>query len=164
MKTPKKPLALKGFTLIEMVVVIVVIAILASITIVSYTSVRNKSKDSLRATDIAKIKDAIVSYNVKHGGVPRVATYTTASYSGWDTSVNPDWLKFLQEDLGEIPVDPENKLVNNNGPDLNNRVYYYHCYNSTQGAAINGKPTVKIGYNEHDSNRVQKTFNVYACT
>lgn len=43
----------KGFTIVELLVVIVVIGILASITIVSYTGITNKAKESVLQSDLA---------------------------------------------------------------------------------------------------------------
>lgn len=53
----------KGFTLVELLIVIVVIAILAAISIVAYNGVTNKARDDERATDARNIVNAAAAYN-----------------------------------------------------------------------------------------------------
>ena len=45
-----------GFTIVELLIVIVVIAILATISVVAYTGVQVRARDSMRTDNIAKIK------------------------------------------------------------------------------------------------------------
>ena len=60
----KKAWALKrGFTVIELLVVIVVIGILTSITIVTYSSIQQRSRDSRRDSDTTQIKIAIEKFH-----------------------------------------------------------------------------------------------------
>ena len=53
----------KGFTVIELLVVIVVIGILTSITIVTYSSIQQRSRDSRRDSDTTQIKIAIEKFH-----------------------------------------------------------------------------------------------------
>lgn len=57
----------KGFTIVELLVVIVVIAILAAITIVSYNGIQARSQDSQRKMDVANIAKLIKLSEVEHG-------------------------------------------------------------------------------------------------
>lgn len=45
----------RGFTIVELLVVIVVIAVLAAITVVAYNGVQNRAKNSQYQTDVATI-------------------------------------------------------------------------------------------------------------
>lgn len=55
MKNSKK----KGFTLVELLVVIAIIAILATVSIVGYTAFIDKANDSNATTELSQIKDAV---------------------------------------------------------------------------------------------------------
>lgn len=57
----------KGFTLVELMIVIVVIGILASITIVSYSNAQPAARDAKRKSDLQSIAEAIQLYRQKYG-------------------------------------------------------------------------------------------------
>lgn len=56
-----------GFTIVELLVVIAVIGILATISIVAYSGVQARARDSLRKDDLATIKKAMLLYHMDHG-------------------------------------------------------------------------------------------------
>lgn len=62
----------KGFTIIELLVAIVVIGILAGITIVSYTGIQQRSRDTERAGHIAQIQIALDKYYADNSQYPLV--------------------------------------------------------------------------------------------
>ena len=62
----------KGFTIIELLVVIVVIGILATITIVSYTGVQQRARDSTRTSDVTRLKIALEKYHADKSSYPRI--------------------------------------------------------------------------------------------
>ena len=53
---------LKGFTLVELLVVISIIGILSSFAVVSLNSARQKSRDALRKGDMAQLRTALDMY------------------------------------------------------------------------------------------------------
>lgn len=57
----------RGFTIVELLIVIVVIAILAAISIVAYNGVQQRSRDTTRKQDLASLAKAISMYNVDNG-------------------------------------------------------------------------------------------------
>ena len=67
----------KGFTIVEMIVVVVIIGILAAITIVSYTSVQQKSRDATRTSDITEVQKALEKYRAANGMYPSVGADNT---------------------------------------------------------------------------------------
>lgn len=64
----------KGFTIVELLIVIVVIAILAAITIVAYNGIQARAYDSRLSSDIANIKKAVNLYIIDNPTVPICST------------------------------------------------------------------------------------------
>lgn len=71
---PAKPWRSRGFTLIELLVVIVIIGVLVSMVIINLNSVRVKSRDVRRVSDIRQIQQALELYNNENGGYPGALT------------------------------------------------------------------------------------------
>ena len=63
----------KGFTLVELLIVIVVIAILAAISIVAYNGVTNKARDDERVADARDIINAAAVYNSENAHWPTIS-------------------------------------------------------------------------------------------
>ena len=57
----------RGFTIVELLIVIVVIAILASISIVAYNGIQQRARDNVRKQDIAQLAKALKLYAVDNG-------------------------------------------------------------------------------------------------
>lgn len=106
----------KGFTIVELLIVIVVIAILATITVVSFRGIQQRSKDATIATALQNWESALKRVAVEGGALPTGETclgkpgdfpaqgiypenvcivivnnsqvpYVDSQYSGWPTSV-----------------------------------------------------------------------------
>lgn len=60
----------KGFTIVELLIVIVVIAILAAISIVAYTGIQNNARSSAAASAAASVRDTAEAYNASNGSYP----------------------------------------------------------------------------------------------
>ena len=60
----------KGFTIVELLIVIVVIAILASISVVAYNGVQDRARNAQIATAADVYKKALEMYRVDHGEYP----------------------------------------------------------------------------------------------
>lgn len=56
-----------GFTIVELLIVILVIAILAAISVVAYNGVQQRSRDSIRKSDLSTIAKLLSMYNVNRG-------------------------------------------------------------------------------------------------
>lgn len=63
----------KGFTIVELLIVIVVIGILAAIVIVAYSGVQNRANDVSVQADLQNIAKAIRSYDAINGSYPDIA-------------------------------------------------------------------------------------------
>ena len=60
----------KGFTLVELMVVIAIIAILAVGSITGYSSYIKKARDNTRVTELKAVENALTAYMVDNGAVP----------------------------------------------------------------------------------------------
>ena len=109
----------RGFTIVELLIVIVVIAILAAIIIVAYNGVQNRASDSRRLHDMQEIQSAIEAYKTTTGTFPPV-TPANQEPLGYEASfVTGSFLDTLKANgiVKQIPVDP-----------INNSTYYYRYY------------------------------------
>lgn len=57
----------KGFTIVELMIVIVVIGILAAITIVAYTGVQSRAQDTARQAESKQIESAVLIKGTRTG-------------------------------------------------------------------------------------------------
>jgi prepilin-type N-terminal cleavage/methylation domain-containing protein len=71
----------KGFTIIELIIVIAIIAILTAITAVIYTGVQTRSRVTKAENDIKAVQKLVEAYKARNGTYP----VTTAG------AFNPDW-------------------------------------------------------------------------
>ncbi len=80
----QKAWAQKGFTIVELMIVIVLIAILTSLTILTYNGVRNKSYDASIQADLRSIAAGLKTYKLTVGTYPPTDTQvsTLADNSG----------------------------------------------------------------------------------
>lgn len=60
----------RGFTIVELLIVVVVIAILASITTVTYNGIQMRARDSERVSDISTIQKLLEAYYIDNGTFP----------------------------------------------------------------------------------------------
>lgn len=108
--TPDQASNRRGFTIVELLIVIVVIGILVAITIVAYNGVQARARDTKRLSDIAAIQQALELYHVDHGVYP--PTDLTTGGNGYSLSWATDgtWMKTLVDGgyLKQVPVDPIN--------------------------------------------------------
>ncbi len=57
----------KGFTIVELLIVVVVIAVLASIGLVAYSSVQARARDSIRKSDLTAVQKALSLFYTDQG-------------------------------------------------------------------------------------------------
>ena len=70
----------KGFTLIEMLVVISIIGVLASLVLVSYSGAQKQARDTQRKSDLKQYQNVLENYSNTHSGLyPVVAAATNVS-------------------------------------------------------------------------------------
>ncbi|MGO3702052.1 MAG: type II secretion system protein [Candidatus Saccharimonadales bacterium] len=78
----------KGFTIVELLIVIVVIAILAAISIVAFTGVQQRGRDSNRTSDASNIAKALTAYTSEGNEWPADAAAAQTALTDTSASVN----------------------------------------------------------------------------
>lgn len=76
----------RGFTIVELLIVIVVIAILAAITIVAFNGIQARARDNVRKQDLAQLVKATKLYAVDNGDYAEANCGSGGSGSGWLSS------------------------------------------------------------------------------
>jgi len=137
----------RGFTIVELLIVIVVIAILALISIVAYNGMQQRSRDSIRKQDITALEKALELYYIDKNEYPPTGTSCSISgYNGWATTADKDgcWVTFinyLKPYLNDVNIiDPSAHSVSTTTElynSTNYRITTYYC----------GRQTYIIRYN-----------------
>jgi len=91
----------RGFTIVELLIVIVVIGILAAVTIVSFNGVSTRARDASRSSAITSVQKALEMYRIDNNDLyPSVGSDNAGySLSSLATALVPKYLP-------AIPVDP----------------------------------------------------------
>jgi prepilin-type N-terminal cleavage/methylation domain-containing protein len=108
----------RGFTLVELIIVIGIITALTAIAVVAYTNVQKQSRDSQRSTDVTAIMDALERYYDKNGEYPTNDEMNTTNSPTVMTSMTPT--KTLMPTLTDDDL---------NGP--NGSQFYAGCINTS---------------------------------
>lgn len=123
----------RGFTIVELLVVIVVIGILATITVVAYGNVSLKARDNVRKSDIAAITKAMELYYLDNGQYPVISPNGTTNpglNTAWVISGDSSWSVLeAQLPVNKIPVDP--LRMPNVDPRYSSSNYGYAMYVNT---------------------------------
>lgn len=77
----------KGFTIVELLIVIVVIGILATLVIVTFTGIQQKARNTERKTDINAVASHVEAFYAETGSYPTMAqmndpAFRTANMKG----------------------------------------------------------------------------------
>ncbi len=95
----------KGFTLVEILVVISIIGTLASLTTFSLQSGRDKGNDTKRKADLKAIQTAAVAYYQDHNQFPP----DPAAHAGnaFSSDAGGNWIPGLESYINSTPKDPK---------------------------------------------------------
>lgn len=70
----------RGFTIVELLIVIVVIGILAALVIVTYNGIQQKARDTERKTDVNALHGQLEAYQAQNGKYPTLANVNDATF------------------------------------------------------------------------------------
>lgn len=139
----KIKLSLKGFTLLEIMVVVLIIGVLATLTMSALSNNRKKSRDLKRVSGINSLQAALDVYYKDHGVYPSLITPGMPLKSA-DGSVTY---------IDEVPSNPQPR--NDNGCPDSEFIYTVGANNKTYSLAgcigdekISGKPKLIYGTRE----------------
>jgi prepilin-type N-terminal cleavage/methylation domain-containing protein len=133
----------KGFTIVELLIVIIVIGILAAIIIVAYNGVTNKAKATKSQAAAASVIKKAEAYNAfvgsypGTGGVTATTGFSTASPSDGSVSLQGSGVKF-------------EAITSGTAPSTENSVEYIPC-TTTAGVGA------QVSWYDYSKSSAQKT-------
>lgn len=98
-----------GFTLVELIVVIIILAILWTIAFFALQWYSQSSRDSVRVSDISRMKTSLEIFNVEAWKYPEPTWYTNVTYSWWIVWLQGTFWDSVVKNvvkLNKIPLDP----------------------------------------------------------
>lgn len=130
----------KGFTIVELLIVIVVIGILAAISIVAYNNVTQKARDDERVSDARNIVNALASFHSEKG-IWLTATSAVAAAPA-ESLVNYETVKIPTKALNKIKSTPPSPTAKDD-------------YQLSPCPASGAQTGIKISYFKEADNTVQ---------
>jgi prepilin-type N-terminal cleavage/methylation domain-containing protein len=114
----------RGFTIVELLIVIVIIAILAAITIVAYNGIQDRAQNTQRIAAAKDYQKIILSYMTQYGTYPKTLAITETyclgdGYPDWDANGAEDC--FASNNIKNVnaAVNTELKKVATSLPNFN---------------------------------------------
>lgn len=155
----------KGFTIVELLVVIVIIAILAAITIVAYNGAQGRARDDKRKTDIINITKALELYYSDNGTYPVTTATTSTLGAQWYSSGDASWMPFSiiltgANAINSVPADPNPSVTT--PPWTANGYQYAYISNGTCGTMTQGQWYMLVW--RYENSAQDKTANGAGCT
>src|SRR3569832_320111 len=85
----------RGFTIVELLIVIVVIGILAALVVTTYNGIQQKARDTERKTDVNALHGQIEAYQAQNGKYPTLgnvndSTWRSTNMKGLDPAALAD--------------------------------------------------------------------------
>jgi general secretion pathway protein G len=129
LKHTKRSLRERGFTLVELLVVISLISILAAMGLVQYKNSIVKTKESVLKTDLFRMRDAIDQYYADKGKYP--GSLDTLVSDGYLRKVPEDPITGSSDSWQTVPAEPDP-----NNPSSEPGIY--DVKSSAPGTALDG--------------------------
>src|SRR5258707_9454555 len=97
----------RGFTIVELLIVIVVIGILAALVIVTYNGIQSKARDTERKTDVNALASHLEAYFAQNAKYP-----TLAQFNDNDTSNSSSFVSTNMKGLDRAAfADPQSSAT-----------------------------------------------------
>ncbi len=143
MHKQKKP---RGFTIVELLIVIVVIAILAAVSVAAYNGIQQRARDVQRVQDVKTIAKALEMYYADHGEYPPGKCTTGCAINGdWSTTNDGSWVNLknalVPEYMSALPSEPKPVGLN-----IHNPANYGYGYFASSAGIYCGTTTVSQMY------------------
>lgn len=152
-----KSIKLRGFTLVEMLVVIVVISILASLSLVAYQQFNSTANDTSRKTQVTAIAKALDKYYQANGSYPSCSSMTAANP---DTIITSLGLTGLKASAFKAPGDSSsNSIICGSTSSISK--FGYVGDGSTECSGAVGCRTFSLQYKEEGSGNVLSVASQY---
>ena len=104
----------RGFTIVELLIVIVIIGILAAITIVAYNGIQERANFSKSQSDLSALNKAIQLYYADNGSYPSSTSTCTNGWCGWDQATDDNFIPGLvPKYIASTPQLPTSNASNN---------------------------------------------------
>jgi len=140
----------RGFTLIEILVVLGIISVLLSVLYVSFDSSRRSARDSERQVELTKLQLAIETYKSQNGQFPAAGCGSAGEWVGNGPSTAADFVNcnsssgwivgMVPEYIAELPADSRFETTANRGfmyrTNADRSAYKILAHNTAEGKFI----------------------------
>ena len=136
---------MRGFTVMELIIVIAIIGVLAGILVLSYDGVQANGRDAKRQSDMLSVKSQLEVYFNENGTYPTAATMTNSDAS--TIAGSSGILKGLSADALVNPLASQgttNSFAAIGGGNPANNVYWYQSYQGDGSTVCSSTPCPKF--------------------
>ncbi len=123
----------RGFTLVEIIVVMAVISVLMMVVFASFSESRKKARDTARIADMQQLAAALQVYAATYGKYPSA----TEGACTWQNSFNSGGCLRVLVTTGLLPVLPTDPINEATNGSVNRHHYFYD--NWCQGTGTSNK-------------------------
>jgi type II secretion system protein G len=144
----------RGFTIVELLIVIVVIGILAAIVIVAFNGVQNRAKDTRTRSDIKNVQSIVEKYNAETGRYPSTGDLATVRTDAncYGGTAQSDWVPSVTEKLPQsVPNTGKGRGGTTTGCYMyssNGDQYIISAWNMSNSGPQNNGMYRRLGYRE----------------
>lgn len=133
----------KGFTLIEILIVVAIIGLLASVVLVGLGSFRSRGRDARRVADLREVQNSLELYYLRNGNYPTV--------NNWSDLRS----ELINEGIG-VTIVPNDPLSDSSG-----QTYSYGYSSDKQGYVLAG--TLEDSYSSSLKDDIDSTVYGVDC-